>query len=105
MAYNGPLGKLLGRNVWTLGVGPYEKIEVNNFPTVDDKILRKFSNDAKDLYRLCIAVTTGANNKNLVHFLSKNLVCSRTNTLGIFNFYHGSLYNRIGVPFNGMIEQ
>ena len=58
-AYSGPIGKLLASKLWTLDVGPYERIEVEDFPTVEEKVLKKFSNDAKDLYRLCIAVTSG----------------------------------------------
>ena len=58
-AYSGPLGKLLAGKLWTLDVGPYERIEVEDFPKVEEKVLKKFSNDAKDLYRLCIAVTSG----------------------------------------------
>ena len=58
-AFNGPMGKLLATNVWELPVGDFQKIEVTDFPTVGDIIWKKYSTDAKTLYSLCIAVTTG----------------------------------------------
>ena len=67
-AYSGPLGKLLGGKLWTLNVGPYERIEVEDFPTVEENVLKKFSNDAKDLYRLCIAVTSGMKHISIRNF-------------------------------------
>ena len=43
-------------------------IAVDDFPVVEDKVLKKFSNDAKDLYRLCIAVTTGMCPDNIITY-------------------------------------
>ena len=58
-AYNGPIGKLLNGKVWELPVGDFEVIPVEDFPTLDEKVVKKLSNDAKDLYRLCLTVITG----------------------------------------------
>ena len=58
-AYNGPVGKFLNQKVWELPVGEFEAVPVEDFPTLDEKIVKRLSNDAKDLYRLCISVITG----------------------------------------------
>jgi hypothetical protein len=42
-----------------LPVGDFEVIPVEDFPTLDEKVVKKLSNDAKDLYRLCLTVITG----------------------------------------------
>lgn len=58
-AFNGPLGKLLSKNVWEKPIGTFEVIPVEDFPRLQAIVLKGLNNDAKTLYNLCLIVITG----------------------------------------------
>ena len=86
------MGKLLAGKLWTLDVGPYEQIVVQDFPTVEDRVLKKFSNDAKDLYRLCIAVTTGTQ-RLIIQMSDFNYICKVRQLVG----YLVGAFNKVSI--------
>ena len=49
-AFNGPLGKLLSKNVWEKPIGTFEVIPVEDFPRLPAIVLKGLNNDAKTLY-------------------------------------------------------
>ena len=57
--FSGPIGKAIEGEVWKRPVGKYRKIFVPDFPALPKKVLETMSGDARILYRLVYAVTTG----------------------------------------------
>ena len=53
--YYGPIGKLLSNDLWELPVGEFTPLHCPDFPTVSEKVWKKFSNYVRYLY--CIAGT------------------------------------------------
>ena len=58
-AFNGPLGKALKKDVWTIAVGTFEVLPVSDFPLLNQKVRATMSSDARTLYDLCLVVMTG----------------------------------------------